>query len=136
MTFHSDGHSRFQKHEKWRNDDFWRVAQSMDPKSIIGLSQYLDVDLRFFLPLKKFPDGDRKVDVYENLYALLAQLPLEDTDAATKYFTEQALKSWRKKVEKSDGEENDTCYDAGKIFLSYPGSVKYGLKRVTRPTGQ
>jgi len=104
------------KHEKWRNDDFWRVAQSMDPKSIIGLSQYLDVDLRFFLPLKKFPDGDRKCDVYENLYALLAQLPLEDTDAATKYFTEQALKSWRKKVEKSDGEENDTCYDA-EFFL-------------------
>lgn len=97
------------KHEKWRNDDFWRVAQSLDPKSIIALSQYLDVDLRFFLPLKKYPKMDKKGGVYGNLYPLLAQLPLEDTDAATKYFTDLALKSWRKEGKESDDEEKDMC---------------------------
>jgi len=97
------------KHERWRNDDFWRVAQSLDPKSIIALSQYPNVDLRFFLPSKKFPNMKKKGGIYANLYPLLAQLPLDNADAATKYFTDLALKSWRKDNESED--EDLSCYE-------------------------
>ena len=93
-----------QSHANWRNDDFWRVAQALDPKSIIALSQFENVDLRFFLPVKRVQTGfgggfgvrrdrvSKKGYLFGKLRSLLAQLPLDDVDSATKHFTHLAFK--------------------------------------------
>ena len=88
------------------------MAQALDPKSIIALSQYPDVDLRFFLPVK-FPNRRKRRNLFVKLRSLLSQMPLETADAATKYFTELALK-----IEDGEGvdaivEDEDVCGYAG-----------------------
>lgn len=96
-------------HKNWRNDDYWRVAQSLDTNAIIGISQFPNVDLRFFLPLKKSDSDSKKVDAFTRLQKLLAELPLEGTDEAAKYFTDKALKMAKDMIEPSD----DLLYNEG-----------------------
>ncbi|XP_023370393.1 protein SERAC1 isoform X2 [Otolemur garnettii] len=75
----------------WHDYQYRTVAQTCDPRILIGLARSQETDLRFFLPPPPLPSLKEDSSTEEELQQLLASLPQTDLDECAQYFTCLAL---------------------------------------------
>ncbi|XP_053448751.1 protein SERAC1 isoform X2 [Nycticebus coucang] len=75
----------------WHDYQYRTIAQTCDPRVLIGLARSQETDLRFFLPPPPLPSLKEDSSTEEELQQLLASLPQTDLDECAQYFTCLAL---------------------------------------------